>query len=155
MTSNKGGQVRSLGRSEASAFDTESRLRLWDLRQCSESLRLQTTASSPAGLAARLQVLTTRVSQQRRGIYSSIPNAPFRGRLVRSPQRSSPMNVLHIRVQSLGSNRDGFRPSNRCVRPGEPFDQLHRRFADAGIGHRESRLQRTIEYKMMSLMPTF
>ena len=26
------------------------RLRLWDLRQCSESLRLQTTASSPSGL---------------------------------------------------------------------------------------------------------
>eukprot|EP00913_Durusdinium_trenchii_P034631 g32398.t1 len=39
----------------AAALDNAGELRLWDLRQCSESLRLQTTASSPAGLAARLQ----------------------------------------------------------------------------------------------------
>ena len=33
------------------------RLRLWDLRQCSESLRLQTTANSPLGLATRQKLM--------------------------------------------------------------------------------------------------
>lgn len=34
----------------AAGLDNAGELRLWDLRQCSESLRLQTTANSPLGL---------------------------------------------------------------------------------------------------------
>lgn len=42
----------------AAGLDNAGELRLWDLRQCSESLRLQTTANSPSGLVTANCFLT-------------------------------------------------------------------------------------------------